>query len=159
MSPRSFTIEHPRFVSGSILRDVFGVEAHDAWSPTNDVTAGSSTPIGEQFARLRELGAGWNGEGSVALDRGALEGLERFLAAALPRTQLPTPYVYATPEGGGCAEWSLPSWELAVESVPESRAIQLHATSLTSDRIDERELPLDTAGFEDFAAFVAGLRG
>ena len=66
---------------------------------------GCPTPIEQQVDALRVLPSGWFDESSPSFDVHSLEWLARLSRGVLEGFELPSPYLYPTPEGMARAEW------------------------------------------------------
>jgi len=70
--------------------------------------------------------------------------------------ELPTPYVYPTPQGNVRAEWSRPLWEISAELSWSDRSSEVRAIRTDADEIREGSFPLDDPGQEvRLGAFLA----
>ena len=111
--------------------------------------------VATQMADLARLEDGWlDGEGN-APDREGLAWLADRFERCWPR-DLPSPYLYPTPEGGVLAEWSLPPYEASIEVDLGARTGEWHALNLETDAADTRSCSL--AGDEGWAWLSHWLR-
>jgi hypothetical protein len=62
--------------------------------------------------------------------------------------ELPTPYLYPTPEGLARAEWSGVKWEVIVSMNLSERVADVVAARIDSDRVDEDRFVLTYPGTE-----------
>lgn len=97
--------------------------------------------LDNRLDELASLSAGWlDGEG-IRPDVGALERARRVLSNLLT-FEVPRPRVFATPEGGVQAEWTVGENEISVTFEPDGR-IYAVAVNLASGQSQEPELATD----------------
>ena len=118
------------------------------FTPPTTTPLGCSAPIEEQVKALQALSDRWFDEDSRAFDPTQLQWLGRLLGAVQDAFQLPTPYVYPTPEGQARAEWPGAGWEIIVNLDLQSHEADLTAVKLNSDRVDEDHVLVGQAGGE-----------
>jgi hypothetical protein len=109
---------------------------------------GCPTPVEAQVRSLAALSKGWFDESSPSYQRGELEWLEGLLKGVLDGFELPTPYLYPTPEGLARAEWSGVKWEVIVSMNLSERVADVVAARIDSDRVDEDRFSLMHPGTE-----------
>jgi len=160
------------FQQGRTIR-VLGTGVHDSEdkllrvSLASDVTAaeegdvasgrpGCRIPVAEQVASLKALQNGWlDGEGRSFGDD-QLAWSSKLLESIVNGLELPTPYVYPTPQGNVRAEWSRPLWEISAELSWSDRSSEVRAIRTDADEIREGSFPLDDPGQEvRLGAFLA----
>lgn len=111
--------------------------------------------VAAQLADLARLEDGWlDGEGR-ALDREALAWLADRFERCWPR-DLPSPYLFPTPDGGVLAEWSFPPCEASLDVDLNARTGEWHALNLETDAADTRTCGL---GSDAEWAWLAGRVG
>jgi hypothetical protein len=99
--------------------------------------------LDQRFDQLASLNAGWmDGEGVPPSDA-VLRRARRILADLLS-LDIPRPRVFATPEGGVQAEWSVGDHEISVTFEPDGRLYAV-SVNLASGKTDEPELTADDA--------------
>ena len=77
-----------------------------------------------------------------------LTWLSALLVQLLPAFELPTPYLYPTPDGHVRAEWSGRTWDLYAEFELTTHTVEVLASRVDSDEIHERELSFTAPGAE-----------
>ena len=119
---------------------------------------GAHTPLDEQVAELKALRKGWHEPDTEPPHPATLDAFARFLEVAVSQAGLETPFLYATPEGGAEAEWSLDGWALGVSITPTAKKMLVRATELVGKRSLQEEIKLrDEDAAATFAAFVKAL--
>ena len=109
-----------------------------------------------QIEGLRSLEEGWYDSSGTAYQSSALDWLLKLSQAILDGFQLPTPYVYPTPEGAARLEWPARSWEVVAIFDLEGRTADVLAARVDSDEIHELTVPFADVGAEShFGRFVA----
>jgi hypothetical protein len=96
--------------------------------------------VDAQLASLKALTPGWFDETGPAYEPAGLDWLGTLLNGLLDSFQLPTPYLYPTPEGRVQAEWSAPHWEVIVNIDLAARCADVLAPKIDGD--DLHELPV-----------------
>jgi hypothetical protein len=109
---------------------------------------GCPTPIEQQVEALRALPSGWFDESSRAFDPRSLEWLASLFRGVLDSFELPSPYLYPTPEGLARAEWPGSAWEIVANIDLGLKLADVLAVRIGSDRVDEQRFPLDQPGGE-----------
>jgi hypothetical protein len=106
------------------------------------------TAVDAQIDSLRGLGPGWLDADSPALSGEGLTWLSSLLVPFLPGFELPTPYLYPTPEGHVRAEWSARRWDLYAEFDLAKHEVEVLASRIDSDEVGARQLALGVPGAE-----------
>lgn len=106
------------------------------------------TAIDLQIQSLRGLGPGWFDAESSPLSDEGLTWLSSLLVPFLPGFELPTPYLYPTPEGHVRAEWSARHWDVYAEFDVTKHAVEVLASRADSDEVGARQLALGVPGAE-----------
>jgi hypothetical protein len=106
------------------------------------------TAVEAQVESLRALGPGWFDAESLALSGDGLGWLSSLLVQFLPGFELPTPYLYPTPEGHVRAEWSARRWDVYAEFDLAKHEVSVLASRVDSDEVGERQLDLGVPGAE-----------
>jgi hypothetical protein len=109
---------------------------------------GCPTPVEAQVRSLAALSRGWFDESSPSYQREELEWLEGLLKGVLDGFELPTHYLYPTPEGLARAEWSGVKWEVIVSMNLSERVADVVAARIDADRVDEDRFALMHPGTE-----------
>ena len=108
--------------------------------------------VAAQLTDLAQLEDGWlNGEGR-APDRDGLAWLADRFERSWPR-DLPSPYLFPTPEGGVLAEWALPPYAISLDIDLGAHTGEWHALNLETDAGDTRTCGL---GSDAEWAWLAG---
>ena len=81
-----------------------------------------TSPTDDIFARVRELGADWDGYGAHPPCESSIKFAQRLWQSLRSNYDLPLPDVMATPEGGVYLEWDTPNAVLVVELGPSGEA-------------------------------------
>lgn len=97
--------------------------------------------LDSRLDELASLNAGWLDGQGVRPDVGALERARRVLSDLLT-FEIPRPRVFATPEGGVQAEWTVGENEISVTFEPNGKLYAV-AVNLTSGQSQEPELATD----------------
>lgn len=127
-----------------LASDVSFTEEDDGPAPR----PGCPTPIETQVDSLKGLGAGWYDEASPSYDPAALEWLAQLLKGLLEAFELPTPYVYPTPEGLARLEWSAPTWEVIAGIDLVEKTSDVIAVRRDSDELHELGVAFKDPGAE-----------
>jgi hypothetical protein len=114
-----------------------------------DRSRGCAEAIPRQLESLAALEPGWLDGDGPAYDRDQLARLSEWLDGVVQGHELPTPYIYPTPEGYVRAEWSGVQWEVSVTFALAAREARLFAAKVDSDEFVERLVWLDKAGADD----------
>jgi hypothetical protein len=104
---------------------------------------GCPTAVEAQVESLKGLAPGWYDGSGPPYDPSALEWLSKLLQGLLEGFQIPTPYVYPTPEGLARAEWSSARWEVACGFDLTARSADVLAARVDSEEL--HELPVHFA--------------
>ena len=116
------------------------------------------TSLSEQVAELKALPKGWHEPDTQPPDAAMLDRFARFLDAVVRAANLETPFLYATPEGGAEAEWSVNGWALSASIALSAEEIVVRATELQGRRGMHEQFDLgDDKAPGKFASFVKGL--
>ena len=99
-------------------------------------------PLDLRIAQLSDLQNGWYTESSPALEQSLLESVRDLVINIIATGDIPSPFIYPTPEGNVQIEWSFPSWEVSFVVSPNG-SIDIHTTHLESDRGRDREVHMD----------------
>ena len=120
-------------------------------------TQKSALNIRARLDELRQLTDGWADGMQAAADWGngygkapSPAGLD-WLAAGFDRhypDYAPLPFLYPTPEGGVQVEWSLGPQDISLEVNLATGQAWWHRLDLSTDNDAERDLTLDTAGWQ-----------
>lgn len=125
-------------------------------TPTKE--KGARTSLAEQVAELKALPKGWHEPDTQPPDAPTLDRFAHFLDVIIRAANLETPFLYATPEGGAEAEWSLDGWALGASIAPSAEEIVVRATELQGRRGMHEQFELaDDKAPGKFASFVKGL--
>jgi hypothetical protein len=98
---------------------------------------GCRTPVETQVESLTALAPGWFEGTGPAYDPVQAEWLAKLLRGLLEGFQLPTPYVYPTPEGLARVEWSSPHWEIIANVDLEQTSADVITARTDSDELHE----------------------
>lgn len=109
---------------------------------------GCPTPIESQVDSLKALEPGWYDGSGGGYDPPALDWLAKLLKGLLDGFQLPTPYLYPTPEGVARAEWSSPRWEIVANIDLKATSADVIAARNDSDELHELTLHFAAPGDE-----------
>ena len=135
-------------VDGRVQKIINTTDVSLAEEGSDRASLGCPTSVGDQVDALRSLPDRWFDDDSRAFDPVTIEWLGKLLSAVQDAFDLPTPYVYPTPEGHARAEWPGSGWEVIVSVDLQKREAALTAVKLGSDRIDEDHVSLMKAGGE-----------
>jgi len=100
--------------------------------------------IDARLAELGQLRPGWLDGKGVPLSPGDLAWLAEAFAVDYA-DDLPTPYLFPTPEGHVLAEWALKPWSPSLEIDPAAKRGTWHALNLETDEESARKLDLTNA--------------
>ncbi len=116
----------------------------------DDPAARQSCALGieAQVDSLKGLADGWFDGDGKSYEAVSLAWLADLLTGLLDGFQLPTPYVYPTPEGHARAEWPGRDWEIVANFDLTSKSAEIIAARLDSDELHERNMALTTPGAE-----------
>lgn len=103
--------------------------------------ASDAPSIELQFARLGDLKPGWFDQESPAIDRLLLRNIQELLSKLMVDMDIPTPYLYPTPQGGIRAEWSAGDEEISLEASLDE-PLFLHMTHVSTGVSLEAECDL-----------------
>lgn len=140
---------------GKLLRIVSAVDVNLA-DEEDTKAAQCKVPIGEQLDALRMLEAGWfEGDGD-AYDPAGLDWARALLEAVAEAFELPTPFVYPTPEGEIRVEWPARDWDVVVLVDTATKSASVVAASMKDEPVVEADFKLTAPGAESkLGAFVA----
>ncbi len=110
--------------------------------------------IGARLDELRLLKRGWLDGKGEALDRDALAWLEEMMTLYYP-DELPSPYIYPTPEGNLLLEWEDERYDVSLEIDLSAKRGWLHILDLSTEEDDERDFDLSVQ--EGWEALVGAL--
>lgn len=118
---------------------------------------GCPTSIDEQILSLQQLAPGWFDGDGFGYEQVQLNWLSELLNEMVIAFQLPTPYIYPTPERNMVtAEWSMQEWEVGASIDLTKLNANISAVNVGSYDIHELSLDLSKAGSESqFGRFVA----
>ena len=100
--------------------------------------------IESRLAELKSLEAGWHDGIGSAYDHTFLDAAKAFLTALVIDSEIPSPFIYPSPDGTLEAEWSLGYWEISASFEWSQKRLFLHATQVEGEEIRE-----DSFGFDD----------
>jgi hypothetical protein len=109
---------------------------------------GCPTQVEAQVRSLAGLPPGWFDRESPSFNPDQLEWLSKLLRGLLDGFDLPTPYVYPTPDGDARLEWSAPRWEVITTINLGSKTADVHATRIDSEEVHELPIGLQEPGAE-----------
>lgn len=109
---------------------------------------GCSISLDTQLQSLEALAPDWYDETSSAYEHATVGWLSKLLKGLLDGFQLPTPYIYPTPDGLARAEWPTPAWEIVANIDPAARVADVIAARLESDEIHELSVGFSEPGAE-----------
>ena len=143
--------------AGSLLRVTLATDVSLAEEGDEGSTrAGCPSSIDSQIDSLKGLAPGWFDEATTAYDSAQLEWLGKLLHGVLEAFELPTPYVYPTPEGLARAEWSLRHWEIVANIDLTKKMVDVIAAHAESDEVHELPVALLEPGAESkFGRFLS----
>lgn len=153
---RALKEETPVLLVGTGLFDATGkltkvTEVSDLSSTEGDTDGerpGCRVSLEEQVRSLEGLAPGWYDADSPAFDPAALTWTAQLFRGVVESFDLPTPYVYPTPEGEVRAEWSGEPWEVAVIVDTRTRRSEAFATEVSTGEVHENSFTLSEAGAE-----------
>ena len=90
------------------------------------------TTLERQMELLAALDEGWYDESSRSYDPSELQWATTLLRSAITAFELPTPYIYPTPEGRVRAEWSTSDSEVIVTVDLRGRRAEVIASNVKS---------------------------
>jgi len=109
---------------------------------THDIEILDPGDLTTRLLELSRLQEGWLDGAGKAPDTNGLRWLADRWATTYPEN-LPTPYVYPTPEGGVQMEWTLGDWEVSVEIDLAAHRGAMQAVEIRSDIGIDHTLNLD----------------
>lgn len=109
---------------------------------------GAASSVEDQIAALKGLQQGWFDGIGAPYDEEDLSWLQSLLSALIASFELPTPYLYPTPEGEARAEWSGREWETILEVNPKKKTASAVAVSVLTRNLEELEASFIQAGAE-----------
>src|SRR5262245_17430359 len=115
--------------------------------------------VGARIEELRQLKLGWlDGKGLPPAHDG-LAWLSAEFARSYP-DELPSPYLFPTPEGRILVEWALKPWSPSLEVDLAAKRGEWHALNLDTDDESTKELDLaNAAEWKWLADQISKMRG
>jgi len=105
-------------------------------------------PVQQQLESLASLGDRWlEGAGETYAPE-SLQWAETLIAGILAAFELPTPYIYPTPEGAFRLEWPRASHEVLAILDPHTHHVDLMSVRLGAGEHTEAHFELGTPGHE-----------
>lgn len=114
------------------------------------------TTLERQMELLAALDDGWYDESSHGYEPAELQWVSTLLRSAITAFELPTPYIYPTPEGRVRAEWSTSDSEVIVNVDPHGRSAEVIVANLKSGATGELSIAVtDSVAESTFGEFLA----
>lgn len=120
-----------------------------------DIAVPDPLDVASRLAELRILDDGWLEGSGAAPPADFLDWLSEAFDRYFPE-DLPSPYIFPTPEGGVQAEWSLPNCEASLEIDPRDKNGEWHV--LDGETEDETLHELELGDSDGWVELISQIR-
>lgn len=128
----------------------------------SDLSEDDVADVEGQLREFESLERGWlDGEDGEVPPKDGLVWLRGILLALMASYEVPSPYLYPTPEGGVQAEWTFKPWEVSAEFNLVEKTAYLHAVKAKTHQAESREVDFEgdeDAALERTAQFVLAMK-